>query len=360
MAFDGCLVPETALVGRAGRGMEMALTALQFTRTMIGGMALGAADTALRLAVGWARTRTLYGRSILAIPAVRGLLVDAFLDVLTAECVAVVAARALTLAPRRASLWAAVTKYLVPHLCERVVRDAGSVLSARSYLRDGVGGIFQKVARDVAITSIFEGTELVQLALIASQLRQLAAAGRLFAPDDEPVEVGGLCDLAAPAPRWEPRATRIRIGDPGGDELVDGLLQWPEDDWPGTGGAVADRLRAHRAALREQAGALRDGLAARPAADAGTARRYCLLHAAACCVEVWRHGRDRLAAEAAGGAWLALCLARLGGGGTAEPDGLADDVCAWMLRAFEDGELFSIAPFELATATSEERPWLRT
>jgi hypothetical protein len=348
--------------------MEMALTALQFTRTMIGGMALGAADTALRLAVGWARTRRLYGRPVLAIAAVRDLLVDAFLDVLTAECVAIVGARALTLAPRRASLWAAVTKYLVPRLCAGAVRDAGSILSARSYLREGVGGAYQKVARDIAITSIFEGTELVQLALIASQLRQLAAAGRLFAPDgdDERLDVARLCDVAAPAPRWEPRSTRIRIGDPGGDELVDGLLAGPEEGWPGVDGAVVERLHRHRAALRERAGALRAGLAARPGTEpgAGTARRYCLLHAAACCVEVWRHGRDRLAAGAAGGAWLALCLARLcerlGGEGAAEPDGLADDVGAWMLRAFEDGELFSIAPFELATATSEERPWLRS
>lgn len=367
MAFEGCLLPGSALLGRSGRGTEMALTALQFTRTMIGGMALGAADTALRLAVGWARSRELYGRTIVAIPAVRALLLDAFADVLTAECVAVVAARALTLAPRRASLWAAVAKYLVPHLCERAVRDAGSVLSARSYLREGVaGGAFQKVARDIAITSIFEGTELVQLALIASQLGQLAAAGQLFAPGEpaDRIDVARLCDLAAPAPRWDPRATRIRIGDPGGDELVDGLLGEVDDGWPG--GAVAERLRAHRAALRERAIALRAGLAEGPAAepDARTARRYCLLHAAGCCVEVWRRSRERLAAEAEDGAWLALCLARLrehlGGEAADEPDDLAAGVCAWMLRAFEDGELFSIAPFELATGTSEERQWLRS
>jgi alkylation response protein AidB-like acyl-CoA dehydrogenase len=363
MAFEGCAIPETALLVPAGRGMEMALTALQFTRTMIGGMALGAADAALRIAVGWARRRTLYGRPILAIPAVRDLLLGGFLDILTAECVAVVAARALTLAPRRMSLWAAVAKYLVPHLCERATRDAASVLSARSYLREGVaGGAFQKVARDIAIASIFEGTDLVQLALIASQLRQLAAAGQLFAPGDDAGRAGvaRLCSLAAPAPAWEPRATRLRIGDPGGDELVDGLLAEPSDGWPDCDHLVAGELRAHRAAMREEALALRAGLAARPGVEPEleTARRYCLLHAAACCIEVWRHGREELAEEGAGGAWLALCLARLRrrliGAPAAAPAGLAADVCAWMLREFEDGELFSIAPFALATATPEE------
>ena len=338
LAFEDCALPDAALLGPAGRGMEMALTALQFTRTMIGGMALGAADTALRLAVGWARTRTLYRRPILAIPAVRALLVGAFADILTAECVALVAARALTLAPRRMSLWAAATKYLVPHLCERATRDAGAVLSARSYLREGVAGVFQKVSRDIAITSIFEGTELVQLSLIASQLRQLAAAAA-GAAGAARVDVARLCDLSAPAPAWEPRATPLRIGDPGGDELVDRLVAGPDGF------------------LREETLALR--AAAEP--DLGTARRYCLLHAAACCLEVWRHSRQVLAAEAAGDAWLALCLARLRerlGGGPAEPGGPAEEVGAWMLRQFEDGELFSIAPFELATR--KDRPCVRT
>lgn len=369
MAFEDSPLPETALLGPAGRGMEMALTALQFTRTMIGGMALGAADTALRLAVGWALTRRLYGQAILAIPAIRALLVGAFLDILIGECVAIVAARALTLAPRRMTLWAAATKYLVPHLCERATRDAGSVLSARSYLREGVaGGAFQKVARDIAITSIFEGTELVQLALIASQLRQLAAAGRPFeaGEGDDRADVARLCNLAAPAPPWAPRATPLRIGDPGGDELVDCLLAEPGDRWPGGHGAIAGVLRAHRVALREEALTLRAGLAARPIVepDLGTARRYCLLHAAACCLEIWRYSRELLADEVARGTWLALCLARLrehlrsdaAAGLAGERDSLTADVSAWMLREFEAGELFSIAPFELATATPEDRP----
>ena len=331
LAFDGCDLPASALLEPAGRGIEMALTALQYTRTMIGGMALGAADTALRLAVGWARTRRLYGQAILAIPAVRGLLLGAFVDILIGECVAAVAARALTLAPDRMSLWAAVTKYVVPHLCERATRDAGSVLSARSYLREGEAAVFQKVARDIAITSIFEGTELVQLALIASQLRRLAAAGRLFDPV-EPADVARLCDLGPPAPAWAPGATRLRVGDPGGDELVAGLLAGGE--------------------LSEHALALRADLAAGAEPDLEAARRYCLLHAAACCLEVRRHSRTLLADEDAAGAWVALCLARLrrglGAHGPAAPAGAAETVTAWMLRQFEAGELFSIAPFALA------------
>src|SRR5262249_892376 len=81
IVFEACRLPASALLEPPGRGMEMALTTLHYTRTMIGGMALGAADTALRLALGWGRARRLYGEPILAIPAVRALLLGAFLDI---------------------------------------------------------------------------------------------------------------------------------------------------------------------------------------------------------------------------------------------------------------------------------------
>jgi hypothetical protein len=309
---------------------------------MIAGMALGAADTALRLALGWGCSRRLYGEPILAIPVVRALLLGSFLDILIGECVAMVTARALTLAPRRTSLWAAATKYLVPNLCERVARDASVVLSARSYLREGIAsGVFQKVARDVAITSIFEGTQLVQLSLIAAQLGQLVRARAPHAP----VDVDRLCDLSSPAPAWDPPSTRLRIGDPGGDELVERWFRrherWPDDLEAGPA------LRS----LRDQATALWTALAdGSGPPDLSLARRYCVLHAAACCLQVWRSNRERLSHEAAGGEWLALCLERLAGGDddTPAPGSLTEPVTAWMLRQLHEGELFSIAPFELA------------
>jgi alkylation response protein AidB-like acyl-CoA dehydrogenase len=323
LVFEDCRLPAGAVIEPAGRGMEMALTTLQFTRTMLAGMALGAADTALRLALGWGCARRLYGEPIIAIAAVRALLLGSFLDVLIGECVTAVTARALTLAPRRTSLWAAAAKYVVPNLCERVARDSAAVLSARSYLREGVaGGVFQKVARDVAITSIFEGTQLVQLSLIAAQLGQLRRAG---GREDAAVDVDRLCDLSAPVPAWDPPATRLRIGDPGGDELVEAPTP-----------ALPRRAEAALRVLRERA-------------EPGDPRRYCDLFAAACCLRVWSSSREGLAPEAAGGEWLTLCLERLADGGQPPACGpLAEPVIAWMLRQLREGELFSLAPFELA------------
>ena len=262
-------------------------------------------------------------------------------------------ALALTLAPRRTSLWAAVTKYLVPNLSERVVRDASVVLSARSYLREGIGdGIFQKIARDIAITSIFEGTELVQLSLITSQLIQLARGGHR----DQAVDVDVLCDLATPAPAWDPSSTRVRVADPGGDELVE---HWFGPSTSALAGIGADRRTvAAIQLLRHQADTLRGALAAKAVpGDLSLARRYCLLYAAACCLQIRNTNRDALSPEAAGGEWITLCLERIastpdlefpspsrGGWGAA----LEDSVFRWMLGQLERGELFSLMPLELA------------
>jgi hypothetical protein len=79
------------------------------------------------------------------------------------------------------------------------------------------------------------------------------------------------------------------------------------------------------------------------------ARRYCVLFAAACCLQVWASNRDRLAPEAAGGEWLTLCLERLAfAGDPPVSGGLAEPVTAWMLRQLREAELFSITPLELA------------
>jgi hypothetical protein len=161
----------------------------------------------------------------------------------------------------------------------------------------------------------------------------LARAGRLT---DAPVDVDRLCDLSAAAPAWDPPSTRLRIGDPGGDELVERRFRrrecWPDD----LEASPALRL------LRDQATALWAALAAGAGpADFSLARRYCVLHAAACCLQVWRSNRERLASEAAGGEWLALCLERLAGelahAAAAAPNGKGAgplgkreaEVCGW-------------------------------
>ncbi|MBK7864962.1 MAG: acyl-CoA dehydrogenase family protein [Archangiaceae bacterium] len=70
ITFDAAL-PPGARLGSQGAGIELALKSLQVTRVGCSAFALGAADTALRLALDFASRRRVYGATVLDIPHAR-------------------------------------------------------------------------------------------------------------------------------------------------------------------------------------------------------------------------------------------------------------------------------------------------
>jgi alkylation response protein AidB-like acyl-CoA dehydrogenase len=289
-----------AFVGRQGLGLEYTLMALQITRTMIAGISLGAAESALRIATRWASSRRLYGSTAADIGAVRDLLVGAYVDLLVAEAVARAAARALTLVPTRAALWSSIAKYFVPVTCESVFRDAAVVLGARHYLREGVGdGVFQKLARDHAIASVFEGTTLVNLDFIAAELGPIAERNAETDHDETLVErLFGRDE----APSWVPTESGLVLSNRGRDEIVFGSSRRAGRD------ADVDAWRFVRDDLcADVRRALAESRTLRRAPGGfDLARRYCIVHAAACCTHSADGGRyDEV--------WLGAALARLAG-----------------------------------------------
>jgi alkylation response protein AidB-like acyl-CoA dehydrogenase len=301
--FREAPIDRAAVVGRQGMGLEYTLMALQLTRTMIAGLSLGAADSALRIATQWARPRRLYGAAASDIAAVRELLVGAWVDLLVGEVVARAAARALTLVPERAALWSSIAKYFVPVTCESIFRDTAVVLGARHYLREGVAdGVFQKLARDHAIASVFEGTTLVNLDFIAGELAPIAERACRKEAQRETDDDALVERLFGPAeaPPWTPSDARLALSNRGHDEIVSGLSRRrgecaDVDGWC----SARDALYADVRRALDEGGPLR-----RAPGGFDLARRYCVLFAAACCVHAVVHGRhDR--------AWLGAALARL-------------------------------------------------
>ncbi|WP_421106762.1 acyl-CoA dehydrogenase [Streptomyces sp. NEAU-S77] len=356
--LDDCRVGADAVLGRQGRGVEMVTGMLQFTRTMVGGTSLGAADTALRIALRHARSRVLYGSPSLEIAPVRSLLARAFADVLVAECTELAAARALDVARQRMPLWSAVAKYVVPAFCVDAVNDCGEVLSARAYLREGVAhGAFQKLARDIAITPVFEGTQLVQLDTIRAQLangvRRLGT--REAGPELSPALLFGFGEQPMSPP--SPRDHRPSITYGGVDEVTDLLddAAGALDDDPELA-ALARLLRAARDQTRET---FRRIGAQRTAEAYDAARRHCLVHAGACCLHTWIQRRHALGGLATDRAWLSVALRRVLArlGSPAEPDWEAEDQLVRRLADLDDDDqAFSLVPLRLAAQHREPTP----
>ncbi|GGP32548.1 acyl-CoA dehydrogenase [Streptomyces capoamus] len=316
IALHGARVPADAVIGRPGRGHLDMVRCLQITRTAIGGMSLGTMDAALRIGLDYVHERRLYGRPILHIPVVREHLVGAHLDLLAAECTAIPVARALSVVPARMALWSSVVKYLVPVIGEEVLEHVAKVLGARGYLRELVAsGAFQKIRRDHAITTIFEGTTHVNLHLIATQLTALAEVHDRPSPGSEQV-LSDLFDLSRDAPVWVPDGDGLVLTTGGSDEIV--------RSWRGAltelAGQAASRCTPQQAADLAEVTAALDrrrsalyGTVAERGIDAGSvvgsraAAEHCVHHAAASCVQVWLHNQG---AEPDAG-WLVLVLRRL-------------------------------------------------
>jgi hypothetical protein len=82
------------------------------------------------------------------------------------------------------------------------------------------------------------------------------------------------------------------------------------------------------------------------------AERYCLLEAAACCVHLGGYNRERLGEFFGRGDWLVLSLerllVRLGQRRAVLPAEHEQRVAEEMQRLYQDEQLFSLVPFQLA------------
>lgn len=310
-----CFVPDSALVGPEGHGLEITLKSSHSIRVMVTALAQGCADTTLRLTTDFAVSRVLFGQRVIDLPVSRRALVGAFADLLITEVVATCAARGLQVVPEQSSVFSAVAKHLVPAMLERTVTDLATVLGARFYLRDHPRyGVFQKVKRDLPITGFADGNSVVNLKNIALQLDTLLSATD---PGDRAPLV---FDWDADLPDYEP--WQAQPFHRGGDDVLLSLT------------TSLDILRA-RATDESEArcvrlGELFVGQLARIATEVASlprrspreygqsaelfdlAEQYTVVHAAAACLGHAVHSAEWLAGTPLAGALpTLLCLERL-------------------------------------------------
>lgn len=354
ISFTRARVPADDVIGRHGSGFVQVLKTLQLTRVAIAALSLGTMDAVIRIGLDYAFERSLYGAEIYQIPIIRDHLVKAHLDLIIAECASIPVARALTVAPGRLSLWSSVVKYLVPVLGDEVVASMGTVLGARSYLREQPApayGAFQKLQRDHAVASIFEGTTHVNLANVADQLPYIVPdttpGGALDAADDSvPADdaegAGGdvltrLFSWTQPVPAWEPDGKRLALTNEGHDTItqsygatVHQLRTLASKHTTAKVAADLEHLVARISRFRDDlhtqvktaAGSKSsDDSDSDSDSDAGTgagqvaafrrARQHCELHTMVSCMLAWIHNRTAFGPAFAGGEWLVACLQRL-------------------------------------------------
>ncbi|MEU3917461.1 acyl-CoA dehydrogenase family protein [Streptomyces sp. NPDC029004] len=357
MRFNGLTVPEKALVGKEGEGLEAAVKAQQAVRLMSMAGSLGIADTAMRLALDFATTRRI-GRTVLTeSPHPRRELAVAAAALLAADVVALTAARGVHVVPEAFSVWALAAKHVVAEATDELIRRCGTVLATRSVLREGErgAGLFQKLQRDSAVVRVIDASTLANIKSYAGQLPTLTEG----TAQPDPAAVAAIYGLDAELPAYQP--ARLDMFARGVDPVLASLPDAAEDvakalDDGGAAdvAALVGRLADAMAGLGDLTRAARER-GADPNALIDAAERYAWLHAAASCVHLWWANRDRsLYGTPPGSAsWLGATLGYL----LARADGVDPrhhgDVLLPALDAVvalrETNQLFSAQPVRLAT-----------
>jgi alkylation response protein AidB-like acyl-CoA dehydrogenase len=366
--FHESLIPLDARIGQTGAGLEISLHGLMVTRTLCAGFSLGAADSALRTVLAFAQERRIYGDTVFAIPHAQTTLAYAFSDLLIADCVGLAAARGLHVVPEQFSVWSAIVKYFVPTTVESLIRDLAVVLGARYYLREEHNsGIFQKLLRDNAVVSLFDGSTVVNLSALCVQLASLLGYRRKpAAGGDEQLRtrLAAIFCLARPLPEFA--GSRLTLFNRGQDDVLQGLpiaveqlggLNATVGLDPGVlqrivtlANDLVEQLQVEDQSVQEVTSS-GDRTVYRSPAMFELAKRYCTLHAAAACLQLWLYNRATLGDFFASGEWLVLALDRLLAVLRPRRDPLPPSfvtaVAGEAVRLFEHDKAFSIVPFQL-------------
>jgi alkylation response protein AidB-like acyl-CoA dehydrogenase len=367
--FSNARLAHDALIGEVGTGIELVLRGFVCSRSAIAARAVAATDTALRTTIDFARSRQLYGKNVLAIPHASQQLAGCFADLLLCDAITIACARWLHVAPAQAALVASIAKYLVPTQCEKIIAECAAILGARFFLREAHWhGMFQKIQRDTQLLGLFDGSTIINLSSIASQLGPLIAERKNARSGDSAACIAAVCGLAKPLPPLH--FERVELLARGRNDIMACLDDLPAQiqDARAYGASehtVDELVRLARGVIAEterleghlRAG-FRAGWATKPRSHEAIelARRYCILKCIALTMHVWVHSRRDLGGAFARGEWLVVAgdrmLAGLRGldapGSRVEVTAVGNE----MLRLFAANRAFSIVPIQLAGAVT--------
>ncbi|MFE2053910.1 acyl-CoA dehydrogenase family protein [Streptomyces sp. NPDC059459] len=323
IAFHDAEVPERALVGEVGGGVETVLKALQLTRTTCAALSLGAADTALRLVTDYARGRRLYGRTLSDLPRIRRIVGEITAAALLAEATGIMASRSVHTLTGEMSVTSAVAKALVPELVHHVLDRGAELLGVRSFLTETYAdGVFAKLERDHRVVAIFDGNTAVNRNALIDQFPLLVAGYRRGRVDSAGVEAAAR--PGTPPPAFDRR--RLALISQRGSSVVQSLpdtvarvrARAEAGLLPAAVAGLAERIGTEADALHQDLGAHRRTARDVPPSAFVLAERYELCYAAAACMLLWLHHDEALAHERGGpggpsavwhdGLWLRACL----------------------------------------------------
>jgi (2S)-methylsuccinyl-CoA dehydrogenase len=167
ISFDGFEVPVSQILGGVeGQGFKQLMATFESARIQTAARAVGVAQSALDLALAYARERVQFGRPIYDFPRVANKIVMMAVEVMIARQLTYFAAREKDLG-RRCDLEAGMAKLLAARVAWAAADNALQIHGGNGFALEYP---ISRVLCDARILNIFEGAAEIQAQVIARRL----------------------------------------------------------------------------------------------------------------------------------------------------------------------------------------------
>ena len=165
--FEDCTIPADRIVGAEGTGFKTALKTLDHTRPTIGAQAVGIAQGALDVAIGYVKERKQFGKHLAEFQGLQFMLADMAMKVTAARHLVYAANASAERGDPDLTFLSSASKTFASDTAMEVTTDAVQLFGGYGYTKDFP---VERMMRDAKITQIYEGTNQVQRMVMARTL----------------------------------------------------------------------------------------------------------------------------------------------------------------------------------------------
>lgn len=166
LIFEDCRVPAENLLGEEGDGFLIAMTSLDGGRIGISSQSLGVAQACLDAAVGYAKERVQFGKTISQFQGLRWMIADMATEIEAAKLLTFNAA-AMRDRGENYSAAASMAKVFASEMANRVAYRALQIHGGYGYMQEYP---VERYYRDARVFTLYEGTSEIQRTVIAKHV----------------------------------------------------------------------------------------------------------------------------------------------------------------------------------------------
>lgn len=163
LIFEDCRIPADNLLGREGDGFIIAMASLDGGRIGIASQSVGLAQACLDAAIGYARERVQFGRTISRFQGIRWMIADMATQIEAARLLTFNAASMKDQEENFTSA-ASMAKVFASEMVNRVAYQALQIHGGYGYIKEFP---VERYYRDARVFTIYEGTSEIQRKVIA-------------------------------------------------------------------------------------------------------------------------------------------------------------------------------------------------